>query len=218
MEMSDTIAKLAVALCKAQKEIKGAVKDSKNPFFKSDYADLSSVWDAIRVPLTSNGLSVTQLMDIAPDGVIIETVLLHESGEHISGKLFMKPVKNDPQGIGSAITYGRRYGLQAIAGVCPEDDDGNKASGNKGEDYPPLRETPSGEPPPLVKRILSLPSKTQNFEFLKVMTKQKERVGDSQYYNILGVHGFKHANEITDRTSQETIFKILLDLPDKKEA
>ena len=137
MEMSDTIAKLAVALCKAQKEIKGAVKDSKNPFFKSDYADLSSVWDAIRTPLTSNGLSVTQLTDVAPDGVIIETVLLHESGEYISGKLFMKPVKNDPQGIGSAITYGRRYGLQAISGVCPEDDDGNKASDNKGEDSPP---------------------------------------------------------------------------------
>ena len=217
MEMSDTIAKLAVALCKAQKEIKGAVKDSKNPFFKSDYADLSSVWDAIRVPLTSNGLSVTQLMDIAPDGVIIETVLLHESGEHISGKLFMKPVKNDPQGIGSAITYGRRYGLQAIAGVCPEDDDGNKASGNKGEDSPPLRETPVGEPP--FKRILPPASgETQNFEFLKVMAKQKVRVGDSQYYNILGVHGFKHANKIMDRTLQETIFKILLDLPDKKEA
>ena len=137
MEMSDTIAKLSAALCKAQKEIKGAVKDSTNPFFKSDYADLSSVWDAIRVPLTSNGLSITQLTDVSPDGVIIETVLLHESGEYISGKLFMKPVKNDPQGIGSAITYGRRYGLQAIAGVCPEDDDGNKASGNKGEDTPP---------------------------------------------------------------------------------
>lgn len=128
MEKSETISKLAMALAKAQAKVKGAIKDSNNPFFKSKYADLQSVWDAIREPFTSNGLSITQLTGEATDGVLIETVLLHESGEYISSRLLMKPVKNDPQGIGSAITYGRRYGLQAIAGVCPEDDDGNKAS------------------------------------------------------------------------------------------
>ena len=130
MNKSETISKLAMALAKAQAKIKGAVKDSENPFFKSKYADLESVWGAIREPFTSNGLSVTQLTNSeTTDGVVIETVLMHESGEWISSHLLMKPVKNDPQGVGSAITYGRRYGLQAIAGVCPEDDDGNKASG-----------------------------------------------------------------------------------------
>ena len=129
MEKSETIKELAIALAKAQSKVKGAIKDSSNPFFKSKYADLQSVWDAIREPFTSNGLSITQLTGEASDGVLIETVLLHASGEWISSRLVMKPVKNDPQGIGSAITYGRRYGLQAIAGVCPEDDDGNRASG-----------------------------------------------------------------------------------------
>ena len=140
MKKSDTIGKIAVALCLAQKEIKGAIKDSSNPFFKSTYADLASVWEAIRKPLTDHGLSIAQLTDEHPEGVVIETILMHESGEWISGRLYMKPIKNDPQGIGSAITYGRRYGLQAITGVCPEDDDGNKASGRDGVEVKSITE------------------------------------------------------------------------------
>lgn len=133
---SENIADLSAALAKAQRAIKGAIKDSSNPFFKNKYADLSSVWEACRLPLTENGLSVVQTSDFLidqPDYVVIETQLNHSSGQWIRGKIAMKPVKSDPQGIGSCITYARRYSLAAIIGIAPEDDDGNAASGNTGK-------------------------------------------------------------------------------------
>jgi hypothetical protein len=126
---SDSIGALAAALAKAQAEIKGAIKDSANPFFKSAYADLSSVWEAARGPLTKNGLAVVQAPTMTPDGLVLRTVLMHSSGEWIAGTMPIKPVKDDPQGMGSATTYVRRYSLAAIAGIAPEDDDGESASG-----------------------------------------------------------------------------------------
>ena len=129
MEKSDNINELAAALAKAQGAMKGAKKDSNNPFFQSKYADLSSCWDAIREPFSVNGLSIIQLTEQSADMVIVETVLTHSSGQWVSSKIAMKPVKNDPQGIGSCLTYARRYGLSATTGIAPEDDDGNSASG-----------------------------------------------------------------------------------------
>jgi len=132
MEKSDSIGKLAEALAKAQSVMTGAIKDSDNPFFKSRYADLSSVWDACRKPLTENGLAVIQTtctMPETPEYVVVETILTHTSGEWIKGRLAMKPVKQDPQAIGSCITYARRYALAAMVGIAPEDDDANAASG-----------------------------------------------------------------------------------------
>ena len=132
MDKSESIAKLAAALCEAQKTELFALTSKKNPFFKSKYADLSSVWDAIRLPLTSNGLAITQTFaNDNMDGVTIETALMHISGEYISGSLHIKPEKNTPQGTGSAITYGRRYALMAIIGISPEDDDGERAMARK---------------------------------------------------------------------------------------
>lgn len=128
-EQSENIAELALALSKAQAVIGGAKKDSKNPFFKSDYADLESVWMACRKELTDNGLSVIQTMEPNPEGVTVVTTLAHSSGQWMRGRLNLHPTKNDPQGIGSAITYGRRYALAAIVGVYQTDDDGNAASG-----------------------------------------------------------------------------------------
>ncbi|KKN76466.1 hypothetical protein LCGC14_0369750 [marine sediment metagenome] len=134
MKKSDTIGELAQALVQVQKVLEGAKKDSTNPFFKSKYADLSSVWDACRKPLAENNLAVIQTMDTYEGaGFIIETTLAHISGEWISGRLSITPVKDDPQGIGSAITYGRRYTLAAIVGVCPEDDDAESAMDRKGK-------------------------------------------------------------------------------------
>lgn len=127
---SETIGKLAEALSKAQAKIKGATKDTANPFFKSKYADLASVWDACRDALTANGLSIVQTMGDGVGGVTVITTLAHSSGEWIRGSLTLKPVKEDPQGVGSAITYARRYALAAMVGVAPEDDDGNAASGH----------------------------------------------------------------------------------------
>lgn len=131
MNQSENINELATALSKAQSQMEGAKKDSANPFFKSKYADLASVWEACRLPLTDNGLSITQMSDVMsdfPDHVVIYTQLNHSSGQWIRSKLAMKPVKNDPQAIGSCITYARRYSLAAIVGISPEDDDGNAAS------------------------------------------------------------------------------------------
>lgn len=127
MVRSESIGKLALALSKAQGEIKAAVKDSDNPFFKSKYADLASVWDACRKALSDNELAVVQTT-VNGEGCTVETTLIHSSGEYVGGVLYLKPVKDDPQGVGSAITYARRYGLAAIVGIAPEDDDGNAAS------------------------------------------------------------------------------------------
>ena len=130
MKKSDSIDKLAVALVKAQSELESAKKDSDNPFFKSKYADLASVWDACRDALTKNGLAVVQPFDNDENGgVIVETMLIHSSGQWLMGSLTLRPVKADPQGIGSAITYGRRYSLAAIVGVIQTDDDAEQAMG-----------------------------------------------------------------------------------------
>ncbi len=129
MEKSETIGKLAEALAKAQGAIEGAIKDSTNPHFRSKYADLAAVWDACRKPLSDNGLAVVQIpCGENPDVVTIETLLTHASGEWVKSRLTMRPVKSDPQSIGSCITYARRYSLMAMVGVAPEDDDGNAAS------------------------------------------------------------------------------------------
>ena len=128
MNKSDSIANIAPALVKAQAEIKAALKDSTNPHFRSKYADLSSVVDAVKAPLLKNGISFLQGVHDAVEGVAVETMLLHTSGEWISSTLRIPAVKQDAQGYGSAITYGRRYGLQSMCGVPAEDDDGNAAT------------------------------------------------------------------------------------------
>ena len=130
MFKSESIANLADALSKAQGAMRNAVKDSDNPFFKSKYADLASVADACRDELAQNNLAVCQLPTMREGKMVLEYVLMHASGEFIGSELEMTPVKTDPQGIGSAITYARRYTLAGIANVATEDDDGNAASGN----------------------------------------------------------------------------------------
>lgn len=124
---SDTIGELAKALCKAQSQMKFAKKDSKNPFFKSNYADLAAVVEAIKEPFAANGLSYTQLPCVTEQRAGVETYLMHESGEYISSVTMLPMSKIDPQGAGSAITYARRYALQAIAGIPSDDDDGEAA-------------------------------------------------------------------------------------------
>jgi len=129
MNKSDSIAALAAALAKAQGAMKGAVKDSANPFFKSKYADLASVVEAIRGAFSANGLSYIQTVQPSDlEEVRVETMILHSSGEWISCGVLALPVsKKDAQGYGSALTYARRYSLAAAVGVAPEDDDGNAA-------------------------------------------------------------------------------------------
>lgn len=167
MQMSNTIANLAEALSNAQAKIAGAVKDSDNPFFHSKYADLASVQDACRDALAANKLAVVQTpattFTSAPEldtitsksgekrtvvrvatTVEMTTTLFHASGEWVSGTVSAMLANADPQSIGSAITYLRRYGLSAMVGVAQVDDDGNAASGAKVE---PPKATAAQLPP-----------------------------------------------------------------------
>ena len=129
MERSESIKSLAIALCKFQGSVAKVKKEATNPFFKSKYATLANILDVISKPLSENGLAVSQL-PVGETG--LTTILMHESGEFIMETYQMKPVKNDPQGIGSSITYQRRYAIGAVLGLnIDDDDDGNGASGNK---------------------------------------------------------------------------------------
>jgi ERF superfamily protein len=135
MQTSETINELAVALAKAQGEMAGAKRESINPFFaKSDsrkgaYADLSSVWDACRGPLTKYGLSIVQSPSADGARVSVDTLLLHTSGQWIRGAVSVTAKDDSPQSVGSAVTYLRRYALQSFVGVAPEDDDAETAQG-----------------------------------------------------------------------------------------
>lgn len=127
---SESIKELATALAKAQATIQPASKNATNPHFKSKYADLGAIWDACRKPLADNGLSIVQMPTDSGEGrVALTTMLLHTSGEYISSTCSTRLQQDSAQGVGSALTYLRRYALAAMVGiVADEDDDGNAAS------------------------------------------------------------------------------------------
>jgi hypothetical protein len=120
---------IATALVKAQKAFGPALKSSTNPHFKSRYADLSACVEAVIEGLNEAGIAMIQRTSEDLNGVTVETVFIHESGEMLEcGKLHVPASKQDPQGYGSALTYARRYSLMAACGIAPEDDDGNAAT------------------------------------------------------------------------------------------
>lgn len=121
------LAILATALSKAQATMSGAVKNKVNPFYKSSYNDLSSAFDAIKGPFAENGLSISQPIIIIEGRQVLRTLLMHSGGGHIESQMLL-PEIDDPQKLGKAITYYRRYALMSIAGLPAEDDDGNTAS------------------------------------------------------------------------------------------
>ena len=148
MNRSDTINELATALAAAQAELHNPAFDSANPHFKSKFASLAGVRDTITPTLTKHGLSVLQILGNDDNRVTCETVLMHKSGQWISGTFAIAPTKPDAQGTGSAATYARRYALMAIVNVVgDEDDDGNAAAasvrsvkeGNDTPQVPPAR-------------------------------------------------------------------------------
>ena len=129
MPQSESIKELATALSKVQGELTYAKKDSANPFFKSRYADLESVWDACRSLLAANGLSVIQMPANFFEGRMwLVTKLCHSSGEWIEQEMSVPVQKMDVQGCGSALSYMRRYSLSAFIGIVQADDDGNAAT------------------------------------------------------------------------------------------
>ena len=145
---SENINELATALAKAQGEMQAAIKDCVNPFYKSKYADLGSVWDAARPVLSKNGLCVMQTTDMINDKIVMVTTLVHSSGQWMRSLLPLNPAKNDSQGVGAAITYLRRYSLSALVGVvCDDDDDGETAVG-RGKNPPVPASSPMSTPAP----------------------------------------------------------------------
>lgn len=132
---TESVKNIAAALVKVQANLKGARKTKENPHLKSKYADLASVWEACHEALTANEIAVVQAPAFEGGLMFVDTTLLHSSGESLTGRYFVRPVKEDPQGYGSAFTYARRYSLLGMIGITNEDDDANRASGrNKGGD------------------------------------------------------------------------------------
>jgi hypothetical protein len=139
-----TVAKLAEAMAKAQADMPNPPKDSVNPHFKSRYADLATVRDTVTPHLTKHGLAVIQLPCELDDHPALTTILTHTSGEWVETTIRLRPGKLDPQGVGSALTYARRYALQSVCGVAAEDDD----DGNQGSQparQPDARPAPAGD-------------------------------------------------------------------------
>lgn len=150
MKTSESIKSIGKALNEAQKQMGAVKKGASNPFFKSKYADLTSVIEVVKEPLNNNGITIlqphnTKIEMSATSGTnevvhFVETILLHESGEFISSEtpVFLpEKKKDDPQALGSAITYARRYGLQSLLSIPAEDDDGEKAMNRTST--PPLK-------------------------------------------------------------------------------
>ena len=145
MNQSEQINELMASLAKAQGEMSHAAKDSTNPHFKSKYADLASVWQACREPLSKNGLSVVQTLDIIGEKQVLVTILGHASGQWIKSTLALPIQKPGPQEIVSCTTYCRRVALAAMVGVYQDDDDGEEAQ-------KPYREPPKPAQIPLLSK------------------------------------------------------------------
>lgn len=144
MNRSESIIELTKALVIVQGQLKGATKDAVNSHTNKAYADLASVWEACREPLSANGIAVFQVPTYDSEKVLVlETTLAHTSGEWASGVVPLLQTRgtNEMQSLGSALTYARRYGLCAMVGICPEDDDGNGA-GDRQQERPERREKP----------------------------------------------------------------------------
>lgn len=146
MNKTDSIAELAKALAKAQGEIENASKNATNGHFQRGYADLAEVLNTVRPVFSSHGLSVLQMPSFDGGIASVETLLMHTSGEWISNTCSAPVSKNDAQGVGSAITYLRRYSLAAFAGIAQEDDDANGAVGHNKPQQP--ARLPAGQPLP----------------------------------------------------------------------
>lgn len=144
MNKSESIAKLAAALVAVQREIENVHKNATNPHFRSNYADLAEIINTVRPVLSKHGITVVQVPGFSDGICTLETLIAHESGEWISGVSGSPIQKDDPQGVGSAVTYLRRYSLASICAIAQEDDDGNAASAPRSVDRPAAQPTASG--------------------------------------------------------------------------
>jgi hypothetical protein len=234
MLRSEQIQDLATALAKAQGRIEGATKDSTNPYFRSSYADLASVWNAIRQPLSANGLSVVQTVAVEGSDVTVTTLLLHESGQFISFDIKMiaqRQLKDGggwekidtPQAIGSVITYARRYALQSLVGVAPEDDDGEAGSG-RGQQ--PTQPPASQQRPPQGSRQAQQEVADKKLGSLiedaltKLLARFKAVDAEQQFGEVMGAYGYLSIKDVpTNRDVAKRLvddLKLRIDALEKK--
>lgn len=170
MKQSESIKSISAALLKAQKEMEGAKKGSTNPFFRSKYADYNSVLEACKGALNDNGITILQphRVDSSERGnfMVVETILLHESGEFIASETKVEVAKqNDPQALGIAQTYARRYGLQSFIALPSEDDDAEGAMNrsSKPTSKPANKPGGFGGSKPAVKAPAKTPARSGSF-------------------------------------------------------
>lgn len=190
MEKSEVIVELVRALIKAQNEFKPLIRDKQNPFYKSNYATLDSVHKSTCEALKKHGLAIIQFMD----GNELVSMLTHISGQYISGKYPINPVKNDPQGIGSAITYARRYSYCAMLQIAPdEDDDGNAGSNgnNKKEKKPEEKPEIKMTADEARKRFEELPERITGF--FQVMN-----YGEPEMFDFCKRHNWNHESMLKE--------------------
>ena len=199
---------ISSALVKAQKEFGPALKSSSNPHFRSKYADLSACVEAVIDGLNNNGVFLMQSSHLCEDGVTVETVFIHESGEQISaGKLHVPASKQDAQGYGSALTYARRYALMAACGIAPEDDDGNAATRPKQAEKPAEKPTPKAEKPPA--KIEGKPGRWQ------ITVKTDPAATPVEFVNIVSEATVLCLEQTTSQAEVMEVFKVNRALFDK---
>ncbi len=196
-ERSEKIDSLAKALSKAQAQMELAEKNADNPFFKSSYADLSAIIKAAKKPLADNGLAISQLLHPSEIVAIVTTVLMHDSGQYITSTIQLKPKVNDPQGMGSAITYARRYAYGSIIGLSAEDDDANEASKKH-------------SPPPAFKKEYSQASEKQ----IKTIRENLQKKGKTEE-EIIEAYKIKKLENLNTAQASKVIGR-LFSMPDIK--
>jgi hypothetical protein len=168
---TEGVAELFSAYVKAQAEMGEVLKTATNPAFRTKYADLAAVVEAILPALSKNGLALIQAPGFDGEVVTVETMIAHSGGGFLRSTIRLRPTKSDPQGLGSAITYGRRYALMAMAGVAPEDDDGNAASSRPESGQEPARFKPATAAP----KTLTLAERAD-----KLIKAMQAHAGDAQ--------------------------------------
>lgn len=187
MRHSDDIQEIAKAMVAVQKDLRPAVKDATNPAFKSKYADLSAVWGACREPLTKHGIVAVQDVTSDDAGVSVGTRLIHTSGQWLEfGPLYIPLGKKDAQGVGSATSYAKRYGLSAALGIVAEDDDDGNHAVAGATPKPATNGHATG--PALISR--------EQVTTLRGDAKAGQWPRD-KYYQLLGHFGFKDDTAIT---------------------
>lgn len=210
LETSESIAKIATSLSKAQGSMRAAIKDTVNPHFRSRYADLAGVWDACREALSLNGLAVVQTPgEISERSITLTTLLCHESGEWMRSAFTIPVSKADAQGVGSAVTYARRYALAAMVGIVQDDDDGNAATGSASQ----ARKAPPAPRPQPQDPVAQPQPQAQEFNLMRAL-EAIQQCGSIDELKGVYADAYAAADALGDDKSLEQIVR----LKDKRKA